>query len=130
MILALSFRLAGSIHRYLFAYAPSNVLIRYLRSATGRRWAFPISAVLTAGYLAATAGLTTILEAGGPGWFSLVALTCAWNAIKFAWVGVAALAAATSSRVRALLGRTRRARFADHSSADVSGPDKTGITFG
>lgn len=88
MILALCFRLAGSIHWYLCAYAPSNILIRYFRSPDGRRRAFPFSAAITAGYLAATAGLTAIIESGGPGWINLVVLTCAWNAIKFATFAV------------------------------------------
>jgi hypothetical protein len=91
MILALCFRLAASIHWYLYAYAPSNILIRYLRSSTGGRWAFPISAALTAGYLAATVGLTSILESGGPGWLNLVTLVCAWNAMKFMLMGVVSL---------------------------------------
>lgn len=88
MILALCFRLAGSIHWYLCAYAPSNILIRYLRSPVGRRWALPVSAALAVAYIVATAGLTEVIEAGGPGWLNLVALTCAWNAIKFSWAAL------------------------------------------
>lgn len=84
MILALSIRLASKIHAYMYAYAPSNVLIRYLRSAEGRRWALPVSAALAVGYLVATAGLNVIIESGSPGWLNLVTLTCCWNAIKFA----------------------------------------------
>lgn len=88
MILALCFRLAGSTHRYLFAYAPSNVLIRYLRSAAGQWWAVPVLVALAAAYLLATSELTEIIESGGPGWLNLVVLTCAWNAIKFATFAV------------------------------------------
>lgn len=91
MILVLCFRLAGSIHWYLYAYAPTNILTRYLRSPDGQKWAFPISAALTAGYLASTAGLTTILESGGPGWLNLVTLVWAWNAMKFGLMGVLSL---------------------------------------
>lgn len=88
MILALCFRLAACIHLYLYVYAPSDILIRYLRSSTGGRWAFPISAALSAGYLAATTRLTSILEPGGPGWLNLVTLFCAWKAVKFVVMGV------------------------------------------
>lgn len=102
MILALSLRLAERLHRYLHAYAPSNVLVRHLRSPAGRQWALPLSAALAAGYLVATAELTAIVEAGGPGWLNLVVLTCAWNAIKFGAVGVASLWACLAWRLRRL----------------------------
>lgn len=114
MILALCFRLAGSIHWYLCAYAPSNILIRYLRSPVGRRWALPVSAALAVAYLVATAGLTEVIEAGGPGWLNLVALTCAWNAIKF---GLSALASAVSATGRLLRQATRPGRPSGASGA-------------
>lgn len=85
MILVLSVRLARRIYWYLSACAPSNALIRYLRAPAGRRWAFPISLAVAAGYLAVLVGLTAIIEAGGPGWLNLVAFICAWNAIKLGW---------------------------------------------
>lgn len=88
MILTLSVRLVAKIHGFLYAYAPSNVLIRYLRSPGGRAWALPISVALAAGYLAATVGITAIIESGGPAWLNLVVLTCAWNAIKLAWLAL------------------------------------------
>lgn len=114
MILALCFRLAGSIHWYLCAYAPSNILIRYLRSPVGRRWALPVSAALAVAYLVATAGLTEVIEAGGPGWLNLVALTCAWNAIKF---GLFALASAVSATRRLLRQAVRPGRQSGASGA-------------
>lgn len=107
MILALSVRLAGRIHWYLYAYAPSNILIRHLRSSGGRSWAFPISAALAAGYLTATVELTAIIDAGGPGWLNLIALTCAWNAIKYTIVG---LEGAGRALVSSLSGRRQQSR--------------------
>jgi hypothetical protein len=89
MILVLSLRLAGGIQRRLYTYAPSNRLIRHLRSPGGRRLAFPTFAAFAVGYLAAVVAVTSIIESGGPGWLNMVALVCAWNAIKFILVGLA-----------------------------------------
>jgi hypothetical protein len=102
MILASSLRLAGTIHGYLYAYAPSNILARYLRSPGRRKWAFAVSTTLSAGYLASSAGLTAIIEAGGPGWLNLLVLTCAWDAIKFFVVGGASFCACLVRRLRAI----------------------------
>jgi hypothetical protein len=92
MIFVHSIQLAGRISRYLYAYAPSNILIRYLRSAANQRWALLVATALTAGYLAAAAGLNALIDSGGPGWLNLVALACAWNFIKFAWMVLASTA--------------------------------------
>lgn len=92
MILGLSVRLVATIHGYLYAYAPSNVLIRYLRSPGGCAWALPISVALAAGYLAATAGITAIIDSGGPGWLNMLGLVCVWNSIKFGWLALAGVA--------------------------------------
>lgn len=120
MILTLSFRFAGSIHRYLYAYAPSNVLIRHLRSPAGRKWAAPISAAVTAGYLAVGVGLTAVIDSGGPGWLNLVVLTCAWNAIKFMWL--------TALSIPSILARALRhvARRWERRSFDKRGPGDLG----
>lgn len=83
MILMLSVRLSATVHGYLDAYAPNNILIRHLRIPNGRRWAFPVSIALTSAYMAATAGLNSAVEAGAPGWLNVVTALCAWNAIKF-----------------------------------------------
>lgn len=100
MILVLCVRFAGSIHWYLYAYAPSNILLRFLWSPNGRRGALPVSAALASGYVAATAGLNTRIEADGPGWLNLLALLCSWNAIKFTWLGVASVVAASGQLLR------------------------------
>lgn len=113
MVLALSVRLAGAIHTYLYAYAPSNVLIRYLRSAGGRKWALPASLACTIGYLAATAGLTAVLNAGAPGWLNILGLVAAWNTIKFAGLAtleiLLALRRGTGLMLRRSPARSRRA---------------------
>lgn len=86
MILMLSVCQAATVHAYLDAYAPTNILIRTLRDS-GREWrAFPVSAVLTVTYGLLGAWLTSIISSGGPGWLKPLALLCAWNTIKFAWL--------------------------------------------
>lgn len=94
MILMISVRLAARVHAYLDAYAPTNILIRALRTPSGQRFAFPVSAVMAVGYGLLGAWLTTLIDSGGPGWLNPLALLCAWNTIKFSWcVALGSLAA-------------------------------------
>ena len=101
MILMLSVRLAATVHAYLDAYAPTNILIRTLCAPGGQRFAFPVSAVMAVGYGLLGAWLTSIIDSGGSGWLNPLALLCAWNTIKFAWCMVLVLASAPRH-----LGRT------------------------
>lgn len=86
MLIMLSVRLAATIHYYLRAYAPTNILLRRLRARDGLKWAIPAALVLAPTYLFAAAIATTVIGDGGLGWLNLVALTCIWNAIKFVCV--------------------------------------------
>lgn len=87
MLLMLSVRLASTIHYYLQAFAPTNILLRRLRTRGGLKWAIPAALLLVPTYLFAAAVTTAVIADGGPGWLNLVALTCIWNAMKFG-VGV------------------------------------------
>lgn len=80
MVLAFSIRLAGVIHAYRHAYVPTNIVIRYLRSAGGRTWVPPISLACAIAYLAATA----VLNADAPWCLNILCLTAVWNTVKFA----------------------------------------------
>ena len=91
MLLMLSVRLAAAIHYYLRAYAPTNILLRRLRSRDGLKWAIPTALVLVPTYLFAAAHATSVIADGGPGWLNLVVLTCFWNAFKFGGFGVLSL---------------------------------------
>ena len=86
MLLMLSVRLAATIHNYLQAYAPTNILLRHLRTRGGLKWAVPAALLLVPTYLFAAAIATTVIDDGGPGWLNLVVLTCIWNAMKLAWL--------------------------------------------
>lgn len=86
MLLMLSVRFAAAIHYYLQAFAPTNILLRHLRTRDGLKWAIPAALVLVPIYLFAAAITTAVIADGGPGWLNLVVLTCIWNAMKLAWI--------------------------------------------
>ena len=91
-------------HRYLQTYAPSNVLVRRVRSMRAR---LPTAAgllalacvLLTAMHVAAEA-----VAAEAPGWLNLVVLVLAWDAIKVGCLGLAVGARAVGT-TRVSLGR-------------------------
>lgn len=95
MILMLAVRLAAAAHRYLDVYAPTNILIRTLRTTEAQRLTLPVSAVLVLAYGLLGAWLTSIIDSGGPGWLNPLALLCAWNTIKFGWFTLASAAGTT-----------------------------------
>ena len=84
MLLVLSVRLAATIHYYLQTFAPTNILLRRLRTRGGLKWAIPTALVLVPVYLFAAALTTAVIANGGPDWLNLVAVPCIWNAMKFA----------------------------------------------
>lgn len=88
MLLMLSVRLATSIHYYLQEFAPTNILLRQLRTRRGLKWAIPAAVLLVPAYLFAAAITTAVIADGGWGWLNLVSVTCIWNATKYAWMGV------------------------------------------
>ena len=104
MLLVLSVRLAATIHYYLQAFAPTNILLRHLRTRAGLKWAIPAALLLAPTYLFAAAITTTVIADGGHGWLNLVALTRIWNGFKFGGLGVLSL-----PMLLARLARSRRA---------------------
>lgn len=88
MLLVLSVRLASTIYYYLQAFAPTNILLRRLRTRGGLKWAIPAALALVPMYLFAAAITTVIIADGGPGWLNLVVLTGTWDAMKFAWMAL------------------------------------------
>ncbi len=108
MILMLSVRLVATVHAYLAAYAPTNILIRTMRAPGGQRFAFPVSVVMAVGYGLLGAWLTSIIDSGGPGWLNPLALLCAWNTIKFAWVALASAVASAVAGARRAIARPLR----------------------
>ena len=75
-MLMLSVRFAATIHYYLQAFAPTNLLLRHLRTRGGLKWAIPTALLIVPTYLFAAATTTAVIADGGAGWLNLVALTC------------------------------------------------------
>jgi hypothetical protein len=68
--------------RTLLQHAPTNLLLRRLRSRDALKWGTPFM-LLGAAYLLTAALLTHVLNDGGPGWLNLLVLLGIWNGIKF-----------------------------------------------
>jgi hypothetical protein len=103
---------ASRAHRYLQAYAPSNILVARIRRIRPRprvvAGLLALSATLAAGALL----LAGWVASGGPGWLNLVILTAIWNAMKFAWMA----ARSTLLTVKVAVSR-RGERHTVHSAA-------------
>lgn len=84
----------------LLAYAPSNLLLGYIRTRRELKWAM-WAMVIAVPYFGVAYWCTTIIDNGGPGWLHLVVLICIWNAFKFLIMGPVILAGITRDHVRA-----------------------------
>jgi hypothetical protein len=83
-LLALPIFLAvAAARRYLALYAPSNVLIRRMRSSPSRWRAVFALAVLTTVLILVMRTVGIAIGEGAPSWLNMVALLLAWDAIKF-----------------------------------------------
>ena len=80
-MLGISMRLATAI-RALLHYAPTNLLLRRLRSRDGLKWGAPFM-LLGAAYFLVAAFLDDWIHEGGPGWLNLLVILCLWNGGKF-----------------------------------------------
>lgn len=80
-MLAISMRLAIAL-RALLQYAPTNLLLRRLRSRDGLKWVAPFM-LLGVAYLLAAALLTHLLNDDGSGWLNMLVILGIWNGIKF-----------------------------------------------
>ena len=68
--------------RCLLLYAPSNLMIRRIRSAAPS-WRTVVRLVTLASYLVGVVhALALAIEAGAPSWLNLLVLVLAWDAIK------------------------------------------------
>jgi hypothetical protein len=75
-------------HRFIQAVAPSNLLVRSVRSAAPR-WAIAAALLgIAIALLVTMHGVAMALSAGAPGWLNVVVLVLAWDAIKVGWLAV------------------------------------------
>ncbi len=93
------------MHRLIQAVAPSNLLVRHVRSArpSGRGAAALLS-------LAVVLFLTmhvvaNAVSAGAPGWLNLVVLVLAWDALKVGWLAVGVILRSIVGVARQSVGR-------------------------
>jgi hypothetical protein len=88
-MLTLSMRWAIGL-RTLLHYAPTNVLLRWLRSRNGLKWGVPFM-MLGAAYLLLAVALGVLIRNGGPGWLKVLVLLCMWDGVKFVVFGPVSL---------------------------------------
>lgn len=90
----------AAMHRYLQDNAPSNLLVRRMRTQQTRlRTAFALTAVAGVLLFVMDAGATAVAN-GAPGWLNLVVLILAWDTIKLALAALAAFLRATWAGAR------------------------------
>ena len=76
------------VHHCFQAYAPSNVLIRRVRTARPQWRTAGALLALSLALVATAHGLAALVAAGAWGGLNLVVLMLVWDAIKFACLGV------------------------------------------
>lgn len=75
-------------HRYLQLSAPSNLLIARVRSSPPRLRTATLLLAMAYALIWATHYLSMAIQNGAPGWLNLVVLILAWDAVKFALLGI------------------------------------------
>lgn len=90
----------AAVHRYLQAYAPSNVLVRRMRTQRPRwRTVFALAGIAGV-LLIAMHAVATAVAGGASGWLNLVVLILAWDTIKLVVAAFAAFLRATWAGAR------------------------------
>jgi hypothetical protein len=113
-MLSLSMRLAIGLRKILH-YAPTNILLRWLRSRNGLKWGAPFM-MLGAAYLLASVALGDLIRNGGAGWLNVLVLPCIWDGDKL--VAFGPLSVLTLIRIRI---REHRNRARDHAASPILG---------
>lgn len=104
----LAFAASTRIYVLLQQYAPTNLLVAWLRRRENLKWGVPFM-LLGAAYLLLAATMTTWAQSGGPGWAHLVFLVAFWNSLKLLAFGPWSLLLLASAHVREARAQ-RRAR--------------------
>ena len=93
------------VHRFMQVVAPSNMLVRGVRSATPR-WPMAVALLgLAAVLLVSMHVVANAVSAGAPGWLNLVVLVLAWDALKVGWLAVGVLLRGIARGARRSMGR-------------------------
>lgn len=75
-------------HRYVVLYAPSNVLIRRVRSSRPAPSTVGAAVAVVVALILAVKVSSDAVAAGAPGWLNFVVLVLAWDAIKWGVLAV------------------------------------------
>jgi hypothetical protein len=74
------------IHYALRRFMPTNILLDAIHTRRGLKWGMP-AMLLAVPYALVTVLCAGLVEAGGSGWLNVLALLCAWNALKILVAG-------------------------------------------
>lgn len=96
---------AGTRIHNVLRWAPSNLLLDYIRTRRGLKWGVPVM-LLAVPYVLAAAAFAAGVHDGGPGWLNLLVILFIWDALKFLWIGP--VSAVTLVRFRYLEPQARR----------------------
>lgn len=83
MIFVLSYHLVTWVYGLFARYAPSNIVIRYLRSPRGLKWALPVGLLLATTYYF-VAGFCGYLAVSGNAWLYFPFFMFFLSMVKFA----------------------------------------------
>jgi len=106
-MIRLTFLLTARLYWWFGDHAPSNRLIRRVRTQPRLMWT-PISLAVAVGYLAAVIGVSAAIDHGAPRWLYAAVLMAAWSGLKIGWLVPASLVWAARVRWsrRAMTART------------------------
>jgi hypothetical protein len=91
-------------HYALRRFLPTNILLDGIHTRRGLKWGVP-AMLLALPYALVTVLCAGLVAAGGSGWLNVLALLCAWNALKIFVAGPVTL-----MRLLRVRGREARAR--------------------
>ena len=93
------------VHRLIQDVAPSNLLVRGVRSARPRWRVAGALLGLTTVLLMTMQVVANAVSAGAPEWLNLVVLVLAWDALKVGWLAVGVLLRGIAGFARQSVGR-------------------------
>jgi hypothetical protein len=96
------------VHRVVQVVAPSNLLVRRVRSAQPRCRTGAVLLGLATVLLLTMHVVAEAVSAGAPGWLNLVVLVLAWDALKVGWLAVTVTGRAMGGLSRRCAVRARR----------------------
>jgi len=94
----------------IFQYAPSNLLMAWLRRREHLKWG-ALAMLPGVGYVTAAYGLSQAIQAGAPAWLNLFLLVAVWSGLKLIAFGPISVVLLGVARLReSRIGTPGRAR--------------------